>query len=167
MRKTIEETNPKAAAIAIDAATDPLTSIRSAAKAAGLPQSTTRQLIKRLETRYRPLSDELKTFKTKELLEMIEDRMFRALHYLDDTVLAGSGARDLSVIIGVLFDKRQLLKDQPTNIYSFKEQRANAESQAQLGAELLREAEARGMVTIVRSSGGWVRGGQGLFVCKL
>ena len=145
MRRTIEETNPKAAAIAIDAATDPFVSIRRAAKAAGLPQSTTTQLIKRMETRYRPLNDELKTFKTKELLGMLEDRLYRALHYLDDTVLSGSSARDLAVIGGVLFDKIQLLKGAPTSIQSFAEMR----QQGDVMTAIVHEMKVRGLMKVV------------------
>ena len=143
--KLVEETRPEAAAAAIDAATDPLTSIRKAAKESGLPLSTVQALIKRMETRHRPLTDEIKTFKTKELLGMIEDRLFRALHYLDDVVLSGSNARDLAVIAGVLFDKRQLLRGEPTEIQSREKSMENVE----ILKVAMRELASRGMVTVV------------------
>lgn len=142
MRRPVEETKPEKAAVAIDAATDPFTSIREVAKRAGLPNTTTQQLIKRLETRYQPLNTELKTLKHNELLAMIEDRLHRALQYLDDFVLAGSSARDLAVIAGVLFDKRQLLNSQPTTIHSYAEIKTIEEH----GKLLMEELNRRGVV---------------------
>ena len=142
MRRTVEETRPEQAAAAIDAATDPFVSVRAAAKEAGLPLSTTQQLIKRLEARYRPLNNELKTLKTKELLAMIDDRLHRALNYLDDYVLCGASARDLAVITGVLFDKRQLLSSQPTQIRSFAQARDDEETVMLL----LVEMKSRGLI---------------------
>lgn len=141
MQRTVEETRPEKAAAAIDAATDPFTSIREVAKRAGLPNTTTQQLIKRLESRYRPLNDELKTLKHTELLAMIEDRLHRALTYLDDFVLAGSSARDLAVIAGVLFDKRQLLNSEPTAIHSYAEIKTMQQTAKLLVEELNRRGE--------------------------
>ena len=139
--RLVEESRPGAAAAAIDAATDPLTSIRKAAKESGLPLSTVQALIKRMETRHRPLTDEIKTFKTKELLGMIEDRLFRALHYLDDVVLSGSSAKDLAIITGVLFDKRQLLLGAPTEIHT----QAESKSLRELAEAMRLEFQKRGM----------------------
>ena len=142
MSQPVEVTRPEAAAIAIDAATDPFVSIRKAAKESGLPRSTIQQLIKRLKARYRPLNDELKTFKKKELGAMIDDCLYRALHYLDDYVLAGAGARDLAVIAGVMFDKRQLLHNQPTQITSMAEMKTHNE----LMIALTKEMKSRGLI---------------------
>ena len=149
MRRTVEETKPEQAAAVIDLATDPFVSVRAAAKEAGLPLSTTQQLIKRLQARYRPLNNELKTLKTKELLAMIDDRLHRALHYLDDYVLSGASARDLAVITGVLFDKRQLINNQPTQIMSHADRKTHEEMALALTMEMKRRGLIEGDFRVV------------------
>ena len=110
----VEVTNPEAAAIVIDAATDPFASIRKVAEAAGLPKTTAARLVQRLKTRYAPLHAELTKVKTAEIIELIDDRLHRALLMLDELVMGGASAKDLAVITGILTEKSQLLKGLPT-----------------------------------------------------
>ncbi len=116
-----EVKNPEATAEAIDMATEPFMSIAAAAEITGFPRTTLNQILKRLKARHAPLNAALREAKDKQLAALLEDRTLRALHYLDDFVLAGASARDLAVTTGVLIDKRQLLKDQPTHIMKIED----------------------------------------------
>ncbi len=58
----------------------------------------------------------------QELLSLIDDKLARAFQNLDDFSLGQSSARDLSVTIGVLTDKRRLLKpEEDSPVRRFKE----------------------------------------------
>ncbi len=140
----VEMTNPEAAAAAIDAATDPFSTIRKAAEIAGLPKTTTRQLIQRLKTRYQPLHAELTKLKTTEVIELLDDRIQRALKYLDDLAMGGASAKDLAIISGILIEKSQLLKGEATVIMTTNEDRKNRHD---LHKELIKESLRRGMIT--------------------
>ena len=79
-----------------------------------------RQLVTRLEGR--PLSPEGRLkLDDVELLALIDDRLARAFQNLDDFALGQSSARDLTVSIGVLTDKRRLLKPEDGPVQRFKD----------------------------------------------
>ena len=52
----------------------------------------------------------------RELLALINDRLALAFEYLDEVTFGEANARDLATNIGILIDKRRLLRDQPTAI---------------------------------------------------
>jgi hypothetical protein len=74
--------------------------------------------------------------------QMMEEKLYRALLMMDDTVIAAAGPRDLSTMIAMLTEKRQLLRGEPTAIVSV-EQRG---SLARLGRLILEEMKRRGEV---------------------
>ena len=99
----VEITNPEGAAAAIDAATDPFTSIRKAAEIAGLPKTTTQRLIARLKTQYKPLSDELVSLKTADVEGVATQAVGetgRRWITPDQTVFAGRIGPAVLLIIG-------------------------------------------------------------------
>lgn len=116
--------------------------ITQLAEAAGLPPAAVRGLIKRMEARYRPPSDELEKITTQEIQDLIDDRISRGLGYLDDFAMAKATARDLAVAIGIMIDKRQLLRGEPTQILG-KEERKSLEA---LAAALRQELGRRTMI---------------------
>ncbi len=140
----VEITNPEAAAAAIDAATEPFASIRKAAEIAGLPKTTTQRLIERLKMRYEPLYAELTKVKTEEIIALLDDRLHRALLYLDDLAMGGASAKDLAVITGIMAEKSQLLKGKATAILTTNEDRMNRD---ELHKELIKEGIRRGLIT--------------------
>ncbi len=79
---------------------DPDTMARLAARCQGMPLSAKGRI--RLDD--------------QELVAAIEVRLADVLEYFDDHALAKMSGRDLMVALGILIDKRQLLKGQPTEI---------------------------------------------------
>lgn len=141
--RSVEATNPGKAAALIDKATDPGDERRvmQLAEACGLPKPTAEGLVKRLRTRYMPVAKGLKSLKTKELQALLDDRLWRTLHYLDDVVLAQATAKELAIAAGILVDKRQLLRGEPTEILSVDDRRQLHE----LAAAIYQELEKRRM----------------------
>ncbi len=74
-----------------------------------------------------------------ELISLIDDRLARAFQNLDDFALGQSSARDLSVTIGVLTDKRRLLRpENDTPIQRFKDMRKLDEVLLEMAKEMKR-----------------------------
>lgn len=153
---------PGQEAAAVDAITDRLHTIKDIAESCGLPESTTKQLLARLETRWQPLSAELQRVKTQDLVGLLEDRAWRALQYLDDYALAGASAKDLAITIGVLIEKRQLLRGEPTQIMTSSDR----QSLNDLLPLVMREAQRRGYTIDVNPATGDVEGVSGSRVGK-
>jgi len=123
------------------AVTDPFKSIAQAAKECGFPPSTIRNFLRRLKARYQPLHDTVQEVKVNELIALLDDRAMRAVAHMDDFAMATAGVKDLAIAAGVMIDKSQLLKGQPTSIISTAER----EQLRDLLPKLLREAERRGI----------------------
>ncbi len=73
-----------------------------------------------------------------ELLSLIDDKLARAFQNLDDFSLGQSSARDLSVTIGVLTDKRKALKPEDGPIQTYKDIKKIDEVLKALHAEAVR-----------------------------
>ena len=119
----------------------PFVSFIAAAKELGLKTSVTQRLVQRLRAQYQPVLSELRKFQKDEFLGLLEDRAHRALEYMDDYTLANANAKDLAIIVGILMEKRQLLRGEPTQILSIEERAGMSD----LIPKLLREAERRGL----------------------
>ena len=119
----------------------PFASFLAAAKELGLKTHTTQRLVQRLRAQYQPVLSELRKFQKDEFLGLLEDRAHRALEYMDDYTLANANAKDLAIIVGILMEKRQLLRGEPTQILSIEERAGMSD----LIPKLLREAERRGL----------------------
>ncbi len=119
----------------------PFQSFIQAAEELGLKTETTRRLVQRLRAQYQPVLSELRKFQKDQFLELLEDRAHRALEYMDDYNLAKANAKDLAIIVGILMEKRQLLRGEPTQILSIEERAGMSE----LIPRLLQEAERRGL----------------------
>lgn len=127
--------------VATDATSDPYVQIEQAAKRCGFPPTTLRLFIRRLKARYQPLNDSIVEVKREELLKLLDDRAWRALKHLDDFALAGAGAKDLAITTGILIEKAQLIKGQPTQILSHAER----EKMDDLGKRIIAEMRRRGI----------------------
>ncbi len=82
----------------------------------GIDPRAMKQLVTRLEGRPASAKGRLK-IDDVELLSLIDEKLASAFFYLDDFSLGQSSARDLSVTIGVLTDKRRLLKPENDDRY--------------------------------------------------
>lgn len=136
----VEHRDPEAAAAMIDAASDPLVKVKDALKVAGLPDRVSEAMLKRLRVKFFGAVHEVKALKTAEIVRTIEEKIDMIRFYLDDKVMAEASARDLMLGFGVLVEKRQLLRGEPTQIVSDHERKKINE----LVPLLIQEARRRG-----------------------
>jgi len=141
----MEDLNTELESKILDAASDPYAKIKQLAKEADIPENVIQRILKRYRGKDLAVVSELKTVKTKELTDLIEDRMHTALEYMDDFAMARATAKDLAIIVGILGDKRQLLKGEPTHIISRQERMQLTE----LMPLVLKEMERRGITSLV------------------
>jgi hypothetical protein len=83
-----------------------------------------------------------KTFNDRELTDELRKKISMATNYLDPVVLAQTGGKDLSIMLGILIEKLQLLEGKPTNILLTREERSHLN---ELIPVLLQEARHRGI----------------------
>ena len=124
----------------LNLASEPFATLVAAAHDSGLDPDVVKRMLRRIKAKYQPVVGELKTVKASELTGLLEDRAWRALEYLDDYQLAKASAKDLAIIAGIMLEKRQLLKGEPTHILSTTERLAVVD----LVPLLVKEAEKRG-----------------------
>ena len=134
-------TDPSLEVEILDIASDPYAKISQLAEETGLDPHVIRRMVERMRAQHQPVLSELKAVKTQELTEIIEDRMWRALQYMDDYSMSRATVKDLAIAFGILGDKRQLLKGEPTHIISHNE-RLNLN---ELAPKLIAEMERRGI----------------------
>jgi len=148
---------PEVAAAAIEAAADPGAETLKAAidrvnvqlKAAGLPQKVSDALVRRLRVKYANAVMATRELRTNEILEMLGKKIDLAAFYLDDKVMSEASARDIMLGLGVLIEKRNLLRGEPTAIISDHERKKLHE----LMPALLAEAKRRNAVTVDGETG--------------
>ena len=146
--QAVENTLPVEKAVALmDAITDPFKKLVEAAKECGMKPSVVEGLARRMRTRYLGVTDQMRAIKTKDMIVKIDERIGHALNYLDDYVMADAGFRDLAMGVGILIEKRQLLRGEPTQIISVDERA----SLNKLLPMLVEEARRRGITIDVRA----------------
>ena len=112
--------------------------LKEAGVECGIDARAMTQLVSRLRGRVPSAKGRLK-IDDVELLSLVNDRLALAFEFLDDFSLGQSSARDLSVTIGVLTDKRHSLKpENDTPIQRFKDMRKLDEVLKELHAEAVR-----------------------------
>ncbi len=95
--------------LVVQPTTDAFERLKQAGIECGVDPRAMEQLVVRLQGRP-PSADGRLKLDDKELLALIDDGIARAFKNLDDYSLGLSSARDLSVTIGVLTDKRKILQ---------------------------------------------------------
>ena len=132
---------PELMAGVLDMASEPFMSVMQKGQELGLDPKILKRMIERVRSRYQPVLEEMQEHSTQSILGLLNDRIGRALGYLDDYALADASAKDLAIIVGILLEKHQLLQNRPTHIISVEERMALNE----LVPEIVREAQRRGM----------------------
>lgn len=89
----VEVKKPEETPVVLDMATEPFATIAAATKACGFPESTLKQLLKRMRTRYRPLDDAVRRVKREDMIQLLEDRAMRCIEYADDFAMSGASLR--------------------------------------------------------------------------
>ena len=125
----------------LDAEGDPFQTLIAAARATGMSSSVCKGLIKRLRAQYQPVVRELKKINTGELVDMLTQKAHMALEYLDEYAMSQASAKDIAIVIGIVLEKRNLLRGEPTQIISSTDRKGLDE----LGRELAKEIQRRGM----------------------
>ena len=116
----------KSKALAAKPSAAALERFKKAGVAIGYDPDTMERMAARCQGR--PLSAKGRVkFTDPELVAAIEARLADVIEYFDDQTLAKMGGRDLMVALGILIDKRQLLRGEPTAITKFLDMRNMAE----------------------------------------
>lgn len=137
----LETSKPELVAEFLDHALEPEVSIAQAARRVGMNERTAQDLMGRFLRRYQPVVGELRKVKSAELLGKIEDRLSVLLDAMTPEKIAAAPLRDQAVTFGILSEKRQLLRGEPTQIIDDGERRQLNE----LIPLVLKEAQRRGM----------------------
>jgi hypothetical protein len=132
---------PERAAKFMDVMTDPFKRLVQAGRECGMKETVIVALAKRMRTRYLGVTEQMRAIKTQDMIHKIDERIGHALTYVDDYVMSEANFRDLSMGIGILIEKRQLLKGEPTQIISIEERKRLDE----LLPMLVKEAARRGI----------------------
>ncbi len=125
---------------ASSAATDPIMTIKRAAREAGLPKSIIDGLLKRMNTDHGPANDAIREMKKAEVVKIIDGKVLQLLGYIDDYAMGAATLNQLCVATGILVDKSLLLQGEPTAILRFQDIRKLEE----LGTLFQAEMERRG-----------------------
>ena len=137
----IETRDPEKGAEALDALTDPFfDNLSQTAKRIGLSNRALCKLKERMEKRYLPLTNQIKAYKVNHLLERIDEKIAMSLEYMDEVQFATASLKDNAIAFSILVEKRQLLRGEPTQIFSIEE-RQNLND---ILPALIREAKRRG-----------------------
>lgn len=142
LTKSAEVKNPEAfAEFLIEYATDPEQNITALAEACGLPVSSARHIIQRLQGKYQPVTEAVRAMTTDSLIKQIESKLPMLLDGITKKKVDDAPIREIAVAFGVLAEKRQLLKGEPTQILTYEE-RSNLNKVA---PAIIKEMERRGM----------------------
>ncbi len=137
---TPEETE-NALITALDVGSDAFKTIKAAAEASGLDEKVVAKMLAVVRKDHLPVLTELRTVRTGTLVGKLDDIADRALEHFSDDKLEAAGIKDLAIAVGIILDKRQLLKGEPTHILSAYERQEMTE----LMPMLVKEMGRRGM----------------------
>lgn len=144
----VEDKNPELAAVAFEVAAHPLGNMKERIQefndhlqAAGVPDRVSVAVVKRLMVKYAGPVAEFRELRTSEISTMLSKKLDMAAFYLDDKVMSEASARDIMLGMGVLIEKRNLLRGEPTAIISDLERKKLNE----LLPALISEAQRRGI----------------------
>lgn len=140
--RSLENTNPeKFADFLVQFAEDPECNISALAKRCGMSKQSAHAVVNRLRTRYMPVLQEVEKVSTKSILKQMDEALPLLLAKMKDTDLINNSAlREIAVAVGVLVEKRQLLRGEPTQIMTLEERK----SMKELGPALISEMKRRG-----------------------
>ncbi len=121
---------------------DPEQNIQALARRCGIPGEAAKHIVKRLRSRYMPVVAEVQKVSTKSILAQMDEALPLLLAKMKDTDLINNSAlREIAVAVGVLVEKRQLLRGEPTQIMTLEERK----SMKELTPALISEMEKRSL----------------------
>lgn len=110
-------------------------------RAAGVRSDKIPEVVRRITALNGGAVEKPGRFDTAMFAQMLDEKFWTALALLDDVTIASAGPRDLTQMISMLAEKRQLLRGEPTAIVR-SDQRTGLDKVAAL---LLNEARRRGI----------------------
>ncbi len=126
--------------LAVQPTPEDLDRFKAAGIACGYDSDTMDRLAARCQGR--PLSARGRVrLDDQQLLAVIDDRLARVFEYFDDHALSKMDGRNLMVAAGILTDKRQLLRGEPTAITRFQDMRKMDEILEAVDMELKRRGK--------------------------
>lgn len=137
-RRSLENTDPeKFADFLVQFAEDPECNVAALAKRCDMSRQAAHLIVKRLGTRYLPVLQEVEKVSTKTILKQMDDALPLLLAKMKDTDLINNSAlREIAVAVGVLVEKRQLLRGEPTQIMTLEERKSIKELTPALISEM-------------------------------
>jgi len=137
-----ESTRPELVAAIIDKITDPSPPpMAQVAREEGVPPELVMRLAKTLEKKYAKTKLVLREVKTHELLKVVESTAQHVLESITEEDIERANLRDKVASANVLIEKRQLLRGEPTQIYTSEDRRKLDD----LVLTVVKEATRRGL----------------------
>ncbi len=137
----VEQKNPELVPEVVDLASDPFETVAAMARKLDMPESTLKDLMKRLRSRYGPLVTAAEDVKTDVLERLFSTNAQRCLEAVSDHDIEKAGLRDKAVAAGIYTDKSLLLSGLPTQRVVIEDRRQFNE----VFVEAVRVAKARGL----------------------
>lgn len=131
---------------------EPYANLKQVAEEAGFSSQIISGMLKRLKAQHQPVARELKNLTTSKMIQQLNEKIGMALEYMDDFSFSNASLRDLTIGLGILIEKKQLLSGEPTQILSVEERKNINE----LLPYLIKETNRRG-ITIEHVPGEPVR----------
>lgn len=121
---------------------DPSAEVAELAAKAGMPEATVRALRTALQTTYQAPAQALRRANNATLLDMVDDRVVTFLQHMTDDKIRKASLRDQVYAMDRMFNIRQLLRGEPTQIVSIDDRKALND----LVPLLIKSAQRRGVV---------------------
>ena len=141
--RSLENTDPeKFADFFVQFAEDPECNVAALAKRCDMSRQAAHLIVKRLGTRYLPVLQEVEKVSTKTILKQIDEALPLALARMaDKDFVATAKYKELAFGVGVMVDKRQLMRGEPTQIMTFEERKSMKELEHEIFGELRKRGQ--------------------------
>ena len=142
-RRSLENTDPeKFADFLVQFAEDPECNIAKLARICGIPKGSADALVRRIESRYLPVLEEAEKVSTKSILKQIDTALPLALARMGEKDFVETAKyKELAFGVGVMVDKRQLMRGEPTQIMTVAERKSMEELEYEIVGELKKRGQ--------------------------
>ncbi len=121
---------------------DPTADIEDIARRYGMTSAMVRGLRAKVQTTLQPVTTTLRRATNARMLELIEDRQLSVMEAMTDSKIQKAGLREQVYALDRLFNIRQLLRGEPTQIVSVDDRKTLNE----LVPALVKAAQRRGII---------------------
>ena len=115
--------------------------LRQAMKDAGLKPTMITGFMKRLRTNFAPVLANAERLTTQELIKQLESKLSLTLGFMDEFAVSQASFKDMSIALGLMIDRKQLLEGKPTMVLDHTTRLQIQESLPML----IQEAKRRGI----------------------